>query len=255
MTFFETYFRLSSPPHTKETHSLFSTYVPFLRYTAESQWAGLFWVSLWFCTCLFWQFLPYLRLPEDLPPGAYQLRIGSSYELPWAEPVEAAYVEITVEWGKSQHVCNKKTQDIRDLARRVSRISVYPLYKRASLCSSCTNSRLCVLFVVSLCTLCVSRRCVLFVQTRRMCVARLCVLFVQTERVCRVSFYSHMGSVSDRLLQTHWALLLEFFWRWYSLYSLYAVQRNATRCHKTLVTQHVASLLVASPHQRVHQPF
>jgi hypothetical protein len=37
-----------------------------------------------------------LRLKEDLACGTYHLRIGSSYELPWGEPVEAAYLEITV---------------------------------------------------------------------------------------------------------------------------------------------------------------
>jgi len=41
--------------------------------------------------------IPRLGLPEDLPPGQYQLRIGSHFDLPWGDPVEAAYLEITVE--------------------------------------------------------------------------------------------------------------------------------------------------------------
>jgi hypothetical protein len=35
-------------------------------------------------------------LPDDIEPGTYQLRVGSSFDLPWAA-VEAAYLEITVE--------------------------------------------------------------------------------------------------------------------------------------------------------------
>jgi hypothetical protein len=38
-----------------------------------------------------------LGLPADLAPGQYQLRIGSHFDLPWGDAVEAAYIEITVE--------------------------------------------------------------------------------------------------------------------------------------------------------------
>ena len=38
-----------------------------------------------------------LRLPDTTPPGTYQLCIRSQLDLPWGEPVEAAYLEITVQ--------------------------------------------------------------------------------------------------------------------------------------------------------------